>query len=84
MDELISTLLRYVHIIPDESLQEYLPLAKQELIEVDEDDVVFLAAALTVDGSIWSDDGHFKEQNLVPVYTTPEFIGLAEDELIQY
>lgn len=78
LDELVSTLLKYVHIIPDGSLQEYIPPAKEELIEVDEDDVVFLAATLTVDGVIWSDDGHFKEQELVQAYTTAEFIDLIE------
>ena len=78
LDELISTLLKYVHIIPDRNLQEHIPSAKEELIEVDEDDVVFLAAALTADGVIWSDDDHFKKQKLVPVYTTTEFIDLIE------
>jgi len=78
LDELLSTLLKYVHIIPNENLQQNIPLAKREMIEVDKDDVVFLAAALTIDGVIWSDDGHFKEQKLVQTYTSTEFIGLIE------
>ena len=52
LDELLSTLLKYVHIIPNEILQQNLPAAKKEMKEIDKDDVVFLAAAMTIDGVI--------------------------------
>lgn len=77
-EEEVSTLLRklfeYIHLIPDEQLEPNLPKARKELEDIDPDDIVFLSAALTVDGSIWSDDSDLRRQNLVPVFTTSEII----------
>lgn len=78
LDELLSTLLKYVHIIPNEILQQNTPAAKKEMKEIDKDDVVFLAAAITIDGIIWSDDRHFKDQQLIQTYTTSEFIKITD------
>lgn len=38
------------------------------------DDVPYLALALFLDIPIWSNDGDFKEQSLVKVYTTTELL----------
>tara|TARA_Y100000310_G_C20700547_1_gene829434 strand:+ start:7587 stop:7985 length:399 start_codon:yes stop_codon:yes gene_type:complete len=52
-----------------------------ELIgEIDPDDVVFLALALSIEcDGIWSDDAHFKRQEKVRVYTTPEIIEIFKE-----
>ncbi len=47
-------------------------LAENILREIDITDSPFLALALTLDCSIWSNDGHFKHQDQVGVYTTKE------------
>lgn len=40
----------------------------------DLNDIDFLALALSIKASIWSNDPHLKEQLLVPVYTTKELV----------
>jgi hypothetical protein len=40
--------------------------------------VISLATALTVDGAIWSDDGDFEKQDLVPVVTASDLIERRE------
>lgn len=44
------------------------------MAEVDPEDAAFVAAALAVDGAVWSDDAHLAEQDLVPVFTTGDVI----------
>lgn len=78
LETLLNTLFKYIQLVPTEELEPYLEEARNELAEVDEDDVVFLAAALAVDGSIWSDDKHFQQQDHVPVHTTSEIIRQIE------
>ena len=53
----------------------------QQFRDRDEDDVVFLAAALAVDGDVWSDDGVFKHQNLVTLFDTGQVIEYSDVEL---
>lgn len=78
LDALLQKLFKYVQLVPDEQLQEHLPQARQELGDVDEDDVIFLAAALAVDGIIWSDDTDLQKQGHAPVLTTTELIQQIE------
>lgn len=42
----------------------------------DLDDVPYVAAALSVNGKVWSNDPHLKRQSLVPVLTTKELLDL--------
>ena len=79
LDTLLDTLFRYVHIIPDKQLEDHLIEAQEELADTDEDDVVFLAATLAVDGVLWSDDTGFQNQEIVPVLTTSELITQTEN-----
>jgi len=45
--------------------------------EIDPKDTIFLATALSVEGSaIWSNDKHLKRQSLVKCYSTKEIIEL--------
>ena len=52
--------------------EEFLKTAKASIS--DPDDVDFLALALLTNSAIWSNDKHFKEQSLIPVFTTKELI----------
>jgi len=45
---------------------------------VDEKDTPFLALAMQLNCPIWSNDKHFKEQQVAEVYTTSEIIDLIE------
>lgn len=74
LDTLLDTLFKYIKVIPDEEIREEIDSAEKELEGVDKDDAVFLAAALTADGVIWSDDKDLHEQSQVKVYTTGEII----------
>jgi len=78
LDTLLDTLFKYIKIIPDEEVREELESAEEELEGVDKDDAVFLAAALTTNGVIWSDDKHLQKQNHIKVYTTSEIIEKVE------
>ncbi|MDP3027011.1 MAG: PIN domain-containing protein [Nanoarchaeota archaeon] len=42
----------------------------------DIDDIDFLALALYIDASIWSNDPHLKEQSLVKVFTTEDLFNI--------
>ena len=46
--------------------------------DIDVDDSSFLALAMALNYPIWSDDGHFKKQDVVTVYTTNEFLKLLK------
>jgi predicted nucleic acid-binding protein len=50
--------------------------AHKEMKDIDEKDTPFLALALQLNCPVWSDDNHFKQQNVVNVYTTKEILPL--------
>lgn len=62
----------YITLVPVHQFVERIEPAEQALGTVDPDDVLYLATALARDAGIWSDDGDFREQELVPVYTTAD------------
>ncbi|MFB6100900.1 MAG: PIN domain-containing protein [Candidatus Nanohalobium sp.] len=74
VEELLDRLFKYIEILHEDEIDGHVEEAKQELAEVDEDDVIFLAAALAIDGVIWSDDSDLQEQEVSEVYTTGEVI----------
>lgn len=74
LDLLKDRLFAHVDLVPDDELAPYRHAAADALADVDPDDVIFLATALAVDGTIWSDDADFQEQALVPVVTTGEVV----------
>lgn len=78
LDTLFDTLFKYVKIVPDEEIIEEIESAEKELEDIDKDDAVFLAAALTTNGVIWSDDKDLQEQDQATVYTTSEIIKQVE------
>ena len=76
-DELLNRLLKYVTLITDEQIRSKLKNAEMELASIDTDDVVFLAAALTIDNCmIWSEDKDFEKQNRVKILKTRDMLKL--------
>lgn len=81
LDNLTGRLFDHVEFVSDSELEAYREEAADALADVDPDDVIFLATALAVDGGIWSDDRHFREQDLVPVVTTGDVFREFEADL---
>lgn len=67
----LNTLQTNMQIIPSEEVLEKWNQAKEIIESVDEDDIPFIAASLTIasDG-IWSDDKDLKRQRKVKVWNT--------------
>jgi len=42
--------------------------------EIDMDDALFIALAMSLNCPIWSNDAHFKMQNVIKAYTTKELL----------
>lgn len=58
-------------------LSEYKDFIKKSLNTLpDKDDVDFLALALRLNCSIWSNDSHFEKQSLVKVFKTKDLVKL--------
>jgi len=76
-NQLLDVLLKYVTLIPDEQILKNLLEAKSAYAHIDPDDVVFIAAQLSIPESIiWSDDRDFDRQNKVKVLKTGEVVRL--------
>jgi predicted nucleic acid-binding protein len=71
---------KHTKIVKHEVYQRTMPLAEQTMKEIDVTDSPFLALALAIGSPIWTNDGHFKRQNLVDVYTTNELLELLQLE----
>jgi predicted nucleic acid-binding protein len=71
-DALLLLLQKHVHLVSKENYKEKMSLAEDILRDIDITDSPFLALALALNCSIWSNDGHFKLQDQVGVYTTKE------------
>ena len=69
-DAFLAVLMLRVKIVPESEVKQHLSKAKKLLS--DPDDVPYLAAALSVECAVWSDDPHFKRQSEVQVYSTRE------------
>ncbi len=75
--ELISILLKYIVVIPDEVILPYREKALEIVQDIDKDDALFFATALAFDNSvIWSDDKKLKSQNIIRIINTEEIAKL--------
>ena len=77
---LIKRLLKYIKIVKTEDVLLYQEKAMTIMGKIDEDDVIFIATALTFKCPIWSDDSHFKLQKDVKIYDTKEMADLTDDK----
>ena len=75
---LLLNLLKRVKVIGAKRIVHNKKKAFDIIGKIDEDDVQFIATALTFNCPIWSQDKHFKKQNKIKVFNTSEMIGIYE------
>jgi predicted nucleic acid-binding protein len=73
---LIKKLLKYITIVRNENISKYKCEANEIMSKIDQDDSIFVATALSLNCSIWSDDKHFKKQKKIETFTTKEILKL--------
>ena len=74
-DKLMATLFKYIRLVPTEEIEKNWNKAKKIMGHIDEEDVVFIATALSIsDSVIWSNDRHFEKQDKVKVLKTEDII----------
>jgi predicted nucleic acid-binding protein len=71
-DALLLLLQKHIHLVTKDKYNEMMAKAEDILRNIDITDSPFLALALALSCSIWSNDGHFKQQDKVVVYTTKD------------
>jgi len=80
VEELIEILFKRIDVVPRPVVLESLQEAARIMRDTDPDDAVYLAAALERDAQLWSDDGDYEEQGLVPVATTGDIVERFEEQ----
>ncbi len=71
----MNQILENIHIVPLDDYKDELTKAIDLIGAVDEKDVPFLALALSItNDGIWSNDKHFKKQNVVITYSTEDIV----------
>lgn len=78
-NKIMATLFKYIQLVPTEEVEKNWDEAKKIMEQIDPEDVVFIATALSIsDSVIWSDDRHFEKQDKVKVLKTGELVGLHQ------
>ena len=72
--QFIDLLFQYIEVVPASDFYPAIETAESAIGDTDPDDVLYLACAIASDGTIWSDDSDFDEQNLVETYSTSDVI----------
>jgi predicted nucleic acid-binding protein len=67
-------LFQYIETVPASEFYPYIEEAEEAIGDTDPDDVLYVACALAHEAGVWSDDGDFERQNLVPVFKTREVV----------
>ncbi|MCX9081708.1 MAG: PIN domain-containing protein [Candidatus Methanoperedens sp.] len=73
-DALLLLLQKHIHLVTKEKYDKKMAIAEDILGNIDITDSPFLALALAFNCSIWSNDGHFQQQNKVVVYTCKDLM----------
>ena len=77
---ILARLFTRIKLMPAEGMMEKWSNARGIMGHIDEEDVVFIAAALSIDGSaIWSDDADFERQDKIKVVKTKDMIRMFPD-----
>lgn len=72
---LLTKLFNKIKIVREDKITNNLEEAKNIMLKIDPNDVVFIAVSLAVkDSIIWSDDRHFQKQSEIKIITTKEMI----------
>jgi predicted nucleic acid-binding protein len=75
---LLSDLLNNITLVKQEEITN-LDQAKEIMRNIDPDDTIFIAAALSIkDSIIWTDDKHFNQQKEIKTYNTQQMMWLFE------
>ena len=77
-DLLLNKLLSKLILIPSKEIISNLKDAKEIMLKIDPDDVVFIAASLNRNLAIWTDDKDFEKQNSIKVFKTKDVIKIFE------
>ena len=75
-DYLTEFVFSKVNFVPMAELSPFRDEAVEIMREIDIDDSPFIALAMLLGCPIWSNDLHFKKQNIIKSYTTKEIINL--------
>ncbi|PSG98928.1 MAG: DNA-binding protein [Nanohaloarchaea archaeon SW_7_43_1] len=78
LEHLKNRLFDHVNFIETERLEPYQGKASETIGNIDPDDAIFIAAALAINATIWSDDTDLQQQDQVPILTTTELLDLLE------
>ena len=70
LNELISSLLDIVKLVPSKEIEQY--MGEAEKLSPDKDDIIYFALALKLNCAIWSNDKKLKEQNRIKIYSTSD------------
>ena len=74
-NKILAILFKYIKLVPTEEIEKNWDEAKKIMGHIDEEDVVFIAVALSIsDSVIWSDDRHFEKQGKVKVLKTENMV----------
>lgn len=74
LDTHFDTLFATIEILPKNRTIQHHKRAEQAMEGIDMKDAIYVAAALEVDGAIWSNDPHLHEQTLRPALTTEAMV----------
>lgn len=77
-DALLLLLQKYIHLVSKEKYNGKMALAEDILKDIDITDSPFLALVLSLDCSVWSNDGHFKQQDKLEVYATKDLTNMSK------
>lgn len=69
-DTFVAVLALRIKPIPESNIDKHLVKARN--VSPDPDDVPYIAASLSLDCPVWTDDPHFKKQSEVKVLSTRE------------
>ena len=83
VEELIETLFKRIDVVSRPVVLESLQKAARIMRDTDPDDAVYLAAALERDAQLWSDDGDYEKQDVIPVATTGDIVERFEQQTSQ-
>jgi predicted nucleic acid-binding protein len=72
---MVDVLLSAVKVVPGRDFKAQMPMAREIMKDIDEDDTAFLALALSFENDgIWSEDRDFQNQTAVRVWRTGELL----------
>ncbi|PLW80678.1 hypothetical protein C0585_01405 [Candidatus Woesearchaeota archaeon] len=77
--KLISTLLKNIRLVSKEQIIEHLEEAKKIFLEIDPDDVAFIATSLSIkDSIIWTNDKGYEKQDKIIFIKTEKILKIFE------